>query len=126
MGLTYRFQSCLPFGGLLLPLWKIEFMNGVGGTNRHAFPAQGAFRGMDVSQVIFHGDCLELALLHAFSAANAGHFAVLFRDCSLFPVDAADKYPAILLPAGPHFDDLPWARFDTSPASNTFFLDYDR
>ena len=72
-------------------------MNGVLWTGLFALTAHLAFLGVDISQIVDQGDCLELfAGLHALSASDAGCLTNLVSHRTFVLVVAEYNYPATL------------------------------
>jgi len=67
-----------------LPYWEINFMNGIGRTNLHAFAAQFTLDWINIGQVVAHGDSIERTYLEAFRTTYTCHVTILFRHATFF------------------------------------------
>jgi hypothetical protein len=87
-------------------------------------PTGNTFVGVDVSQVIDHGDGIHRADLGAFGASDTGHRAMFFGCGAFFLTPTIDPDSLIAPAFGAHFEDNPGAGFNAFAAASAFFLIY--
>ena len=91
----------------------------------HALPAKFALAEIDVSQIVFQGDCLERTFLDTFPATDTGGGTSLAGDVPLVFVHAAYENTAVFRTFVPQLDDVSRAGFHASTAGNTFLVGND-
>src|SRR5574344_1482816 len=105
---------------------EINFQYSILRTYIHTLSAQTTLLKINICQIVFERNSLELTYLHALSATDTSHGTCIFRYWSFIFIHAADIYPAVHLVLITQFNDRTRTGRYAHTACRTFILIYLR
>jgi len=114
------FRLCFRF---CLPRREVDLKYGARRAFSHAFPAESAFVGIDVRQVICYCYCTELAHIEALAACYAGYLTGSPGRASLIAVLTGYIDLTVFFSFLTEFQEVTRTCFDTGSAGSTLIVD---